>query len=649
VPTTQRELTPNRPIWPFLVAQIAAYAVGLLIALIPELARLKAASESRVGVLEWIFEINLDTTLPLILLAICPVVWIVRRRSRGEILQSDGKSFSSLTAAWAMAVACLLTSIAASAWIASTEVGAKPAMRFGDLPPAYHDEFSYTFQAKTFLAGRLSFPSDPRVPELFDQMHVLNEGRFASRYFPGVGMWIAPFLAVGHPYWGEWLAGGLAAFFVFWAGRELAGNRVGLAAGLLTALSPGMALFSNLLLSHEPTMAALALFLFAFVRFMRTGRASDAFWAGCGLSFAMFCRPMTAAGFGLPFGLWFAWRLVGQAASLPKSTPNKVGSSSALANVGVPDGQPRQASSLPYAIAALVAPLLLGLAALFLYNRATTGNGFVSSYQLYTDIYTPRHVYGFNNVKRGEQHLGPKVLDRYDRWANNLTPRLALANVKLRTAATARWTLGPVPLAMAAVIFLLAALWRVDPRWRLVAASVLTMHAVHVPYWFTGIMNWHYVFETGPLLLLMFAVTSQQLFLVWRQSRRFLMPAWWTTLTVAAVVTNWFPFDPFWSASRIEGGIEEVAFSRLHYAGFQRMIDETVTDRPALLLIEPDPADRSIDYVYNDPDLSAPVIRGRYVPGKTDLAKVYAAFPNRALYVYHVKAQRLEKIAGSGQ
>jgi hypothetical protein len=630
-----------------LVAQIAAYAVGLVIALFPELARLKAASETRVGVLAWIFEINLDTTLPLILLAICPVVWFVRLRPQGEVFPSDNKSFSSLTAAWAMAVACLLTSIAVSAWIASTEVGAKPAMRFGDLPPAYHDEFSYTLQAKTFLAGRLSFPSDPHLPELFDQMHVLNEGRFASRYFPGVGMWLAPFLAIGHPYWGQWLAGGLAALFVFWAGRELAGNPVGLAAGLLTALSPGMALFSNLLLSHEPTMAALALFLFAFVRFMRTGRASDAFWAGCGLSFAMLCRPMTAAGFGLPFGLWFAWRLLaGHAASVPRKTPNNVHASSEPAVVVVPEKW--QASSSPYVIAALAAPLLIGLAALFLYNRAITGNGFVSPYQLYTDIYTPRHVYGFNNVTRGEQHLGPKVLDKYDRWANNLTPRLALANVKLRTVATARWTLGPVPLAMAAVVFVLAALWFVDRRWRLVAAAVLTMHAVHVPYWFTGIMNWHYVFETGPLLLLMFAVTSQQLFLVWRQSRRILMPAWWTTLAVAAVVTNWFPFDPFWSGSRIEGGIEEVAFSRLHYAGFQRMIDETVTDRPAILLIEPDPADRSIDYVYNDPDLSAPVIRGRYVPGKTDLAKVHAAFPSRALFVYHVKAQRLEKIGARG-
>jgi hypothetical protein len=625
-----------------------AFATGLLIAAIPEIARLKAASETKVGLLAWIFEINLDTTLPLILLAICPALWFVRRRST-EAASSDKDQLPSPWVAWLMAVACFATSIAGSAWIASNEVGEKPAMRLGDLPPAYHDEFSYTLQAKTFLAGRLSFPSDPKMPELFDQMHVLNEGRFASRYFPGVGLWLAPFLAIGHPYWAQWLAGGLAAFFIFWAGRELAGNGVGLAAGLLTALSPGMGLFSNLLLSHEPTIAALALFLFAFVRFMRTGRAMDAFWAGCGLSFAMLCRPMTAAGFGLPFGLWFVWRLVGRAASLLKPTLRKIGGSSALANVGSSERQPRQASSLPYQIAAIAAPLLVGFAGLFFYNRAITGDGFVSPYQLYTDVYTPRHVYGFNNVLRGEQHLGPKVIDRYDRWANNLTPRLAVANVQLRTAATARWTLGPVQLAMAGVVFVLVALWRVDPRWRLVAAAVITLHAVHVPYWFTGIMNWHYVFETGPLLLLIFAVTSQQLIRRWRQSGRILMPAWWATLTAVAVITNWFSFDPFWSVSRIEGGFEEVAFSRLHYAGFQRMIDEAVTDRPALLLIEPDPDDQSIDYVYNDPDLSAPVIRGRYVPGKTDLAKVHAAFPNRALYVYHVKAQRLEKIWTRGR
>ena len=61
-------------------------------------------------------------------------------------------------------------------------------------------------------------------------------------------------------------------------------------------------------------------------------------------------------------------------------------------------------------------------------------------------------------------------------------------------------------------------------------------------------------------------------------------------------------------------------------------------------MIEADPADRSIDYVYNDPDLKAPVLRGRYRPGKTDLAKVHAAFPERTLYLFQVKSRQLLRL-----
>ena len=136
--------------------------------------------------------------------------------------------------AWSLAIGVAFLSIGVSAWIADQRVGGQLNLRFGSLPPAYHDEYSYLFQAKTFLAGRVSFPSHETVPEIFDQMHVLNEGRFASRYFPGAGAWMAPFVAMGHPYWGQWLAGALCALFIFWAGRELGGNGVGLLAGALS-------------------------------------------------------------------------------------------------------------------------------------------------------------------------------------------------------------------------------------------------------------------------------------------------------------------------------------------------------------------------------------------------------------------------------
>ncbi|HEV7999555.1 MAG TPA: hypothetical protein VGP63_06735 [Planctomycetaceae bacterium] len=615
----------------FLVAQILAFGVGLLLAIPTEVARARLALGDKYGLWTWFFEFHLDTTLPFLLLAVAPICWFLRRKS---IVGPHSESSDSAVvttpptamdrSAWAMALACGLTSLAASAWVASRPVGGDLNLRFGDLPPAYHDEFSYLLQAKTFVAGRLSYPSNPRVPELFDQMHVVNEGRFASRYFPGVGAWIAPFQAMGHPSWGQAFAGALAAFFTFWAGRELAGNRVGLLAGLLTALSPGLALFDNLLLSHPPTIAALMLFLFAFLRFMCSGRRLDAFWAGCGLSFAMLCRPMTAAGFGLPFGAWFLWQLL---RPTPSASPNI----------------PRFAGRWQ-AAACLVAPLLLGLALMFFYNRAITGDGLLSPYQLYNDIYTPRHVYGFNNVTRGEHRVGPRVMETYDRWAANLTPRLALSNERERLESSARWTLGLIPLAMAAVVFLIAVLWQTELRWKLIAGSVLSLHLVHIPYWFVGIMGWHYVFETAPLLLLLFAITSRELAGVWTASGRVVMPIWWAALIASAVVTNWIAFDPFWSEARIDGGVEEVAFARLRYEGFQRMLDQLVTRRPALVLIQGDPADRSLDYVFNDPTLNAPILRGRYRPGKTDPAAVRRAFPDRTLYLFDAKSGRLRQL-----
>jgi hypothetical protein len=154
-------------------------------------------------------------------------------------------------------------------------------------------------------------------------------------------------------------------------------------------------------------------------------------------------------------------------------------------------------------------------------------------------------------------------------------------------------------------------------------------------------MGWHYVFESAPLLLLLFALTTRELFAHWRTTGRFVMPAWWGILVASAVITNWVAFDPFWSTSRIESGIEEVTFSRLKYEAFQEVIDRGIRPRPVLVLIKGDPDDRSIDYVYNDPDLSGPVLRGRYRQGQTNLARIRAAFPDRSIFFFDVKQNSL--------
>ncbi len=597
------------------LVQVAAWIVGLLIVVPNEWSRFVHAQPAADRFIGWLINVDVDRTVYLPLLIIAPAIWFVRRRvtAGSSSPRKDQRSVTrSWIAAWIGPAVVAAASWSTSAWIAALPVPRHDALRMIDLPPAYHDEFSYLFQAKTFLAGRMSFPGSTKTPELFDQMHVVNvNGKFASRYFPGTGAWLAPFVAAGHPYRGQWLAGALAAAFLFALGRELGGNLCGWIAGLLLAVAPGMGIFSNLLLAHHPTLLGLMLFAYLFVRMLRTGSKLACLGAGCGLCFAMLCRPLTAAGFALPFGVWFfAWLWMrGE------------------------NAQPRSNGERARFIAAMGAPLVFGIGVMLAFNHAITGRALYSPYELYTQTYTPRHVYGFDNRVRGERHLGPRVIAHYDEWAENLTPQLAARNVHARLLASWKWTLGMVPLILGAVVFFGLTV-RSDRRWWLVPLSILSLHAVHVPYWFVGIMEWHYVFETCPLWLLMFAGATTALFRVWHSSGRILMPAAWCALIGAAIAVNYVAVEPLWSASRVSLAAGEVMFPRLRYYMFDRLVEQSVTQRPALVLIEGDPADRSIDLVRNDPDLSSDVLFSRFRPGETNVDAVRRAFPDRALY-YH--------------
>lgn len=639
-----------------MIAQSVALLALLTVVILTELEHWKT---SQLPGANWFFGIY-DTTIPLLLVLCLPYFWFVRRPfllldSRwwqqftnwwGEDSRTSVKKKSHLfalaviaaTSLWGSARTANLTirwdemSLLSEAVRNGVLRFDREEYRLGDLPPAYHDEFSYLFQARTYRAGRLSFESHPHAARLFDQMHVLNEGRFASRYFPATGLWIAPWLWLNWPILGHWLAGAATCMLVFGIGRELTNNGTGFVAGMLLALSPGMALFGNLLLAHHPTLLGLSIFAWSFLRWLRRGRVSDAAFAGIGLSWAMLCRPMTAAGFGLPFGMVFVWQLW---------TRHAQRASERSAESQVTITRSRFVLAWPHLLA-MALPLLAGYITFGVHNRAITGSVTTSPYQLFTDVYTPRHGYGFNNVVRGEQHLGPRVLDQYDRWAKNLTPSLALENTKIRLLAAWQWTVGLVPLLAAVVVFVIGHLS--DGRWWLILSASVSLFAVHVPYWFDGMFHWHYVFETGPLWCLLLASASDTLGRSWLAADRPRMPVWWGLLVASAVAVNVTEFVPFWFPSKLVDGAREIAFAKLKYQAFDELLRRDVRQRPALVLIEADPADRHIDYIVNEPDLSAEILRGRYPVPDWPLERIVAAFPDRTVYLFRAQSGELRQI-----
>jgi len=608
---------PQRSGLRFLVAYLAGWGVFIGRELF------RSAGDSRdFSLVGWLLEAELDTYLVAVWLLLAPLAWFLRRslfwnggtaskwmsvRWKTWIAEAAGMCRSTRRAA-VLSLLVGLTSLAASG-----EVGKE----FDGWPPAYHDEYSYLFQARTFLAGRLSFPSH-EAPRLFDQMHVLNEGRFASRYFPGTGLWLAPFVALGNPWWGHWLAGAVTAMLIFWTGRELLGDWGGFLAGILTALAPGMALFSNLLLAHHPTMVGLSLFLLGYLRCIRHCSTLWSVICGTGLAFAALCRPMTAAGVGFPFGIYLlVWLISAQRRRSEVASRLKV-----VVGMGI--------------------PLLAAGAGMLIVDRAITGDPLKTPYGVYTDLFTPRHRYGFNNVIRGEQHLNPRVLENYDRWAENLTPRLAARNVETRLIASWKWTLGILPLTLALVVGILC--WNaLDWGTRLVFAGIISLHAAHVPYWFVGIEDYHYVFESGPLWMLWTAAVTVQAFRLWQNEERFWMPAWWVGLLLMTVGFSYLLRGGNWSAPLAEG-IGKVRYAREKYARFADRIAREARPVPALVLVDVDPADRHIDYVTNSPDLTGPVLFGRYLPAEIPLTEVRRLFPDRALFLYRPREDRLEPI-----
>jgi hypothetical protein len=404
-------------------------------------------------------------------------------------------------------------------------------------------------------------------------------------------------------------------------------SRWSLIGGLLIAISPGLAVFSNLLLAHHPTLFALSVFLWSFLKLMESNSRAAAIVSGIALAAAMLGRPMTAAGFALPFGVWL---LVQWLRTLLR-----------------PSQEVDEPGVCLRSLLLVGTPLVAGFVILAIMNHKITGQWNRSAYQLYTDTWTPRHRFGFHNVEIGSQLAGPKVLESYDRWATDLTATKAAENVSNRIIASTQWTLG-----VGSLLFLLLAAipsmmprQRCDIRMTLIGCSVLSLHLVHIPYWYDGILHWHYVFETAPLLLILATSGLRNTAVVLQPLRtQWILRGWLAALGLASLIPNWVDAESLWGPSRVSLAVGEQSYSRVRFEMFRRMIHSPAVIQPSLILVDERQSDVQLSYIVNPPDLSGDSLVCRMPTSSAEISELAAAFPDRTFYRFDPQSFELQQL-----
>lgn len=481
-----------------------------------------------------------------------------------------------------------------------TAAGLLVAVWFGwpvrDLPPLYHDEYSYLFQAATFLSGRVCFPAHA-LARCFDQLHVLNDGVYVSRYFPGTGLWLSPFLAVGMPVLGWWLCHGLVAGFVALAGCRHSAI-VGYVAGLTTALSPGLTALSSRILSPHPTMLAVVFFLWTYSGIFENRSRLWPILAGASIGYAFVTRPLTAVGLAAPFALYSIYRLL-------RTPPPQYHGRFLL----------------------LISSFAVWVTALAAYNTAITGRPWRSPYGIYMESVTPSHDYGFYNVERGSAKRGPTTFTAYDVWALNLTPRDAV-----RQAAFRWWRLCGLACGLAPVVGLtllvVLQLPVLGDRVVLLLLTAFGISAAYFPYWFSGVLGCSYIIEAIPCVLLLVGIALGRLVADAFARNRPFLAAWWLLLPTSIAVVNLQ-----WTTPGYFAASSDLVYPRILSDRLRREEEQLARSGPILVIVDADPRDAiHTTLVHNTPSLDGPIVRA-WDRGE-DTQRLLDAYPDRSVWKY---------------
>jgi len=181
-----------------------------------------------------------------------------------------------------------------------------------DRPGLYHDEKAYLLQSRIYTDGKFSEPPPP-VPELWEQIHVFTEPRYASRYPPGFPAVLALGTAIGAPGLVLILLAGATAAVLFLFGARLFGEPVAALGTALWVASPANTAWRAAYFSESLTCLLWLTWCWLAWRYRDSGRRRDLVLVSLLVAFAGISRPVTAMALALPLVV-ILWPRLRQAA-----------------------------------------------------------------------------------------------------------------------------------------------------------------------------------------------------------------------------------------------------------------------------------------------------------------------------------------------
>lgn len=169
--------------------------------------------------------------------------------------------------------------------------------------PFSGDEYSYIFQSKIFKSGSLYYDSPPN-PEFFELHHVVNNGKWYSKYPFGWPL----ILFLGEIFNLRWivnpLVGIFTLIFVFYFTKFMFNEDIAYISTFLMAISPFFIFSSSSYFPHSVSLLFSILFLFAYFLTLRKGGWAYPIASGLFLGLVFFIRPIDSLIVGLPLGIY---------------------------------------------------------------------------------------------------------------------------------------------------------------------------------------------------------------------------------------------------------------------------------------------------------------------------------------------------------